>query len=260
MARPGDRVISLLVLTAASCATPPYSATPQRPTVSSHTTTTAEDTIEIEMGAHYDPDDSFDSPVVVKAGVGPRTEAYIGVSPFRYVRRTGNDGHGPSDTLLGARHRFREEDDKWPSFAIQLEAGLPTGNEGRGLGSGEVDLFGALIASRTSGTWSGTAFAQIGVVDASTSNPDLAWLLALAAGSPIGEGWSLFAELATELRHETDVESVFVTFGTTYTPRPSRVFDAGVVIGLTDDAPSFQIFFGLTTNAGSWRRRDVEPR
>ena len=49
---------------------------------------------------------------------------------------------------------------------------------------------------------------------------------------------------------EADDEQVLATTGIAFSPGSSIVFDAAVVTGLSDDAPDFQILFGVTTNLG----------
>ena len=44
--------------------------------------------------------------------------------------------------------------------------------------------------------------------------------------------------------------SQMATTGIAFSPGSSIVFDAAVVTGLSDDAPDFQILFGVTTNLG----------
>jgi hypothetical protein len=74
---------------------------------------------------------------------------------------------------------------------------------------------------------------------------------ALAAGVALHEQWSVFGELGAILIPDQDLDSVFLTLGTAFALRPSLVLDGAVRIGLSRDAPDFQVLFGFTNNLGN---------
>lgn len=245
--------LATLSALALSCAAVDQRAavTPQRPTLSSSTSTTSMGTLEIESGGVWDPNDRFSLPLTAKWGLSPTTEVFVGWSPAEYLVRDGEDGSGIGDSYLGMRHRFIEAAKGAPSWAFQLSTKLPSGDETEGLSSGEIDTFGALIASQSFEQFNGTAFYQLGLLgEPGGPGTDFEHSLAVAADTQVAERWSVFGELATQLVPERDHEPVFVTLGTSYTRRKDSVFDVAVSFGLNDDAPGFTILFGHVGNLG----------
>jgi hypothetical protein len=72
----------------------------------------------------------------------------------------------------------------------------------------------------------------------------------VAGAHRFDEQWSAFAELAGVLVDDRDYEAAFATLGAAYAVSQYLVLDAGVVIGLSHDAPDFQLVFGGTFNLG----------
>ena len=247
----------LLAVFGASCATPPAGSaevTPQRPKFSRDTRTTASGTLELEAGLAIDPGDSLDSPMALKYGLDANTELFADFSPLRVRDRPGDDEVGIGDLGLGVRQRVRDETESDPSFGWRLRAKLPTADEDEGLGSGELDLFGAAIASKTLEAYFVTGFYQLGLLgERRDAGLDLEHGLAVSATRPIDESWRGFGELALRWSPERDRESLFTTLGVGYAARPSLVFDAGLVLGLSDDAPDFALLVGLTQSLGALR-------
>lgn len=222
---------------------------PQRPTFSSNTNTAARGTLEVETGATLDPGDSFSLPTTLRYGAGPATEVFLGGSPLLYVAQPGEDEVGLGDTTVGLRHRIREEDDQ-PALAIQAAVKVPTANSTEGLGTGETDASFAAIASKAVDPFSFTLQGQIDVLGDPTGGADLGIDLAFAGGYPMAPGLGLFGELAGLFVPDADSEQVFCTLGLAATLAPFLVVDTALVVGLTPDAPDFQLLIGLTRNFG----------
>lgn len=241
----------LLLVLLASCRFAPDSrapAFPQRPTFSSDTNTAAEGTVELEAGLVVDPDDLFATPVNLRYGAGPATELFVGGSPLNYVSGAGEDEVGIGDLVLGVRQRLREED-RLPSFAVQVAMKLPTADEDQGLGTGELDASFAAIASKAVESLSVTGYYQVDVLGDPAGGTALAHGLALAGGHPVADRVGAFAEVAAIFVPEQDVDQLFTTFGATYAASPSLIFDLAFVVGF-EDAPDLQVLVGLTHNLG----------
>jgi len=250
-------LLSVAVLgSTAACKTVPGSlapATPQRPTVSSATTTTAHRTFELEAGAVIDPGDRLDTPTTLKYGAGPRTEVFAGWSPLLDVDEGGVDETGVGDALVGVRHRFADETATTPSGAVQATVKLPVADEEDGLGSGEVDASFALIATRSAGDFSLNGFYELDVIGDPGGNADIGHDVTLAGSAPVAGDWGVFGELVGSFVPERDQGAVFTIVGVTLSPHPAVVFDVAAVVGLNEDAPDFQLLFGLTRNLGQPR-------
>jgi hypothetical protein len=255
------RLAALALLTfAAGCAAPAASwregedvtATPQRPTFARNTSTTAQGTVEIEAGLMREPGEQFATPAMLKYGLSPRDELFVGFTPFKMVELPGDDGEGFGDVLVGWRQRFLELESEPATAAWQAALKLPTADEDEGLGSGEVDGFLAGILTLAQEDWTATGFAQFGLL----GEPDSSGVDHQEAVSGVfdmgleGTNAGLVAELAAVFTPERDLEEVFTTLGVNWSPLPGVVFDTGVLFGLSDDAPDFQYFVGLTRNLG----------
>jgi len=225
-------------------------ATPQRPTFSSDTNTTAEGTFEVELGVVVDPGDSFGSPVTLKHGLGERTEVFVGSSPYSHVELPGDDGRGLGDLFVGGRHRVWEGEGG-ESAAVQIATKLPTADEDDGLGSGETDFFTAGILSGglgAAGSW--TAYGELGWLgDPAGAGTDEQQLVALAVGHALAGEWGAFGEL-TGISTPGSDDPAFLILGLARSFGPSVVADLSVALGLNEDAPDAQLLVGLTTNLG----------
>lgn len=253
------RFLILAAFAALGCRAVPDSrapAVPQRPTLSSYTSTAAEGTFELEEGFTWDPSDLFDTPILLRYGASERTELFLGGSPLRVVDVPRGTEAGVGDLVVGARHRFADETARNPSFAVQGSLKLPTADEDDGLGTGELDVGFAGIATRNLGDLSLTGFYQLDVLGDPAGGTQVGHQLAAAVGQPLLRRISTFGELAGVLVPESDFESVFTTLGATYAHTPSLVLDAAVAIGLSQDAPDVVFLVGLTRNLG---RLEAEP-
>lgn len=232
--------------------------TPQRPTVSSDTSTTAEGTLELEAGLALDPDDSTATPLALKLGLAPRTEVYAGLSPFNTVERRGDDGEGVGDLVLGMRHRLGSAGDEKTTYAIQAATKLPTGDEDEGFSTGEVDFFLAGIFSHapTSGP-AFTGFYELGVVGdpRQRSDTDLQHVIALALSQPVDDDLTAFGELA---RVDPGIGDDYLlgTIGLAHRAHAGLVVDGGISFGLDDDAPDLVFLIGFTTQLGRLAAQD----
>lgn len=226
-------------------------ATPQRPTFSSNTATTAQGTLEVEAGLLIDWKDRFDTPVTLKWGATPSTEYFLTWSPYVNYDTMGIDGSSIGDTLIGVRQRVQETSDGEVATAFQLATKLPTSDESEIGTTGELDFFTAGIVDIKSDGVSWTGFGQLGFLgEIDDEDVDLQWLFAGAGEVPIEEELSAFAEAAVFYTHERDEESLFLTLGSYYKLQPSTILDAAVQVGIGSDTPDFALLVGFTQNLG----------
>lgn len=224
-------------------------ATPQRPTFSNDTFTTAKNTFEIETGVAVDPGDELETAVTGKVGVTDHADLLLTWSPHLVLERPGRDARGQGDVFVASRVRLREDEDGIPAVALLGTVKIPTASDRRGVGSGELDALFTGIVTKQIDAFSITANYQLGFLgEPGDGGFDLQHAFAIAAGTGLSDRVGVFAEVAGVFVHEQDVESVFTTAGLTYTPTPSVVLDAGAVTGLSSDAPEFRLFVGATIN------------
>lgn len=216
---------------------------PQRPTLSSDTSTTAQGTLEVETGVDLDPDDRFGLPTTLKYGLSDTGEVSLGLSLFERIDRPGDDADGPSDVTVATRHRVWERGPD--SAAFQLATKLPTADEDEGLSSGELDFGAAGILSHSGSPLSWTAFGELSWLGDPSGGTDPRQALALAASVPGPGASSLFGELAHIGGSGPDQQ--FATLGTAW-PAGDAVLDLGVRLGIDDDAPDLVLLVGMTLN------------
>ncbi len=251
-----------------SCATTLESAdvepTPQRPRISRNTRTVLENSVELESGIHFDPNDFVDTPVAVKFGATGSIESFIEAAPIRHLDLPGESETGVGDLAFGLRHRFRDADEGGPACAYELVGKIPTGDEPDGSGTGGRDL---RLPGFNSG---GTDVRLAGIVEQPGTTVDLVGYGALnALGSPAG-GTVYQLLLATHgALPISDADTLFAEAVGTFTEGQSGEFlvqgglyrriaanmtaDVAVGLGLDDQAPAFFLMLGLTTNFGYLR-------
>lgn len=243
-------------LLACACQVAPGSvapATPQRPTLSSDTSTTPDGLFEVEAGIARDDAVSLDSPLTLKYGAAEGTELSLGWSP--YVERTASprDDRGPGDVVVGLRHRLGEQGDV--SYALLGLVKIPTADDPE-IGTGEIDAQLAGISSTSFGDLGATLYYSLGAVGDPAGGTAVSHAGALALSHPIADSTTLFGEVAGVIVPELDGENVFTTLGVAHALEPSTVLDAAVVLGLSDEAADWQALIGITRNLGRIRRPD----
>jgi len=76
----------------------------------------------------------------INYGVVPNVQLHL-VAPLGYVHTTDGTHYGYSDTELGIKYRFVEETETAPQAGIFPLIEIPTGNENKQLGSGNVQVY-----------------------------------------------------------------------------------------------------------------------
>jgi len=91
--------------------------------------------------------------IEVNYGLFPEVQIHL-VAPLDYVKLEGEPSHyGYGDTELGAKFRFIQETDSRPQAGIFPLLVLPTGDQDKGLGSGETQVFLPLWLQKAWGPW-----------------------------------------------------------------------------------------------------------
>ncbi len=235
------------------CAGPPAIPTPQRPTFSSSTQTTAPGTVEIEAGVSIDPGDRNSSPMTAKMGVTENSEIFVSWSPYTWVDRSvgGGNGGGVGDTEIGMRQRVLDFGPNEPAIAYQFKTKIPTASARQGIGNEEMDFFAAAMLEMPYGSASLVGFYQLGFLgDPTGGDPDIQHGLAISGTTPVADAIGAYGEIAGIITPERDDEQLIATGGLTYPLMDGWIFDAGLAIGLSNDAPDLQFLIGVTVNLG----------
>jgi hypothetical protein len=223
-------------------------ATPQRPAKVFNASTTAPGYLELEAGWSHD--SGIDAAEVnLKLGLGRRSEIYFGLRPWVASDQPTGTETGLGDTVIGGRFRFFESREGAAAFAGFVK--FPTADDDKGLGSGDTDAGFRFIASRDWGLnhWDFNLGGDFAGVPDSSSN-EARWTTILTWSRPLQERYRYYAEIFVQYLPAFDEETVTVDGGISYALNPSFVLDAGVNVGLSDDAPDVQVLVGLTKVLG----------
>ncbi|MHC4379326.1 MAG: transporter family protein [Planctomycetota bacterium] len=250
-----------LALGASSCMSAgAYKAqvTPQRPTFSNDTRTASFGTMELEAGLEIgmNPDPGQNAArldTVARFGVSETGEFFLGWTPYQSVDASGPDPDGTGDLEVGFRQRLMDETESLPATAFQISTEVPTGDDDLAVNptDGRTAFNAAFIADRSFGDLSTTLFYQLGVLSSDQAfDQDITHLLAVAGSLPVDDLITAQAELAWFYFPETDEEPIFLTLLGQYSISDTMMFDAGLRLGLNDDAQDVSVFAGIVTNLG----------
>ncbi len=260
MRHPVKALLFLLVLTpepGVSAQSRPYDATPQRPTFTSDTSTTAPGTMEIEFGATATGSGGgfLALPTMLKftpdVGAGVFRRAEFSLS-FDALQRESSGAETESrfgDSLLLAVRRPVWEGDSFSVAVAPLVQFFIREGKGARLGVlGIVAYSSGLEGVVANFTWTSAT-------SSSPTNPAHKYDLALDYGhtmGPVGlaSRVGIFAGVLIEKPSIAET-SVSMSQGITYRMRPNLVWDVAIVEnGLAAGQAGYQVLAGLTVNLG----------
>jgi hypothetical protein len=206
---------------------------------------------ETEFSSAFDyrkPRGDWSVPILVEYGITDRIEAEV-EARYLSVPGDGSRNRGPGDVELGLHYALRPDVDK-VAVTLGADVGLPTGDEARGLGSGQagVEFFAIAGLKRGRAELHVTGMLEIG----EEAEPELN----AAAVYPHGDlRFTLEANVlsgASKYGEEPDEERgnenlwVVLTPGLFHRPSPEIEYGIGVPIGLTRTAPEWGIIGRMT--------------
>jgi hypothetical protein len=222
-------------------------ATPYRPTVSNPAELPLPGWLEIEWGSSRakggDNTWQNNQPYTLKYAFTPDFGVLVGGD----VRARMNDGAGNTvsgrgDTSLLAKHHWSIADNR----AYGLEWGVKFDTAAPGVGSGKndyvlngiysVDVGDIRVDANLGATRLGLREAGLG---------QWQYGLALALSKEVAENWALAGELSGSSRRGQGPASQFM-LAASYSASKRVVFDIGIVSGLSNSAPDWQIVGGVT--------------
>jgi hypothetical protein len=194
-------ILTVMLLTVSRCFAPP-------PMVTGDVPTADKQTFEWYAGARYQESESGKP-----ARLLPFTELVYGVSErlevtFETAGLSVEGHYGLTDSVVGTKFVFLNETARRPGVAGSFELKLPTGDESRGLGSGEFDYDLRLRAQKTWGWFTAIGNAgytfvtdpEFGGVTTSTEN---VWLLTFGQEYQVAKRTRLLSELYFVSREES---------------------------------------------------------
>lgn len=230
---------------------------PSRPTVSNGADTTQCGVVEAEYGferqwpggsAHRD-----DLSGGLRFGLTPHLDFHWASGDFWHIVDEAGTRTGFGDTWIGLKYHFLTQTRIRPSLGIFYQAKVPTADETKEIGSGEVDHAISLLVSKDISRFH-FDFNVSPLLAGRHGSPGVDHNIALALSfsvplthrlSLVGEGYGY-----TSLNDQTpSIASVMA--GVTYQVRPRFVLDAGFDTGTTPAAPPERVYVGATYAIGN---------
>jgi hypothetical protein len=217
-------LLALLALTVGLRAGPPYATDDPEPVEPGH--------VEIFVAAlaSAEAGDATGAAPQLQVNYGAVQDVQLSVAPQLSFSRPGPGPttYGWGDTQAGVKFRFLHEDGARPQAAVFPQVTLPSGDAGRGLGSGAVQWLLPLWLQKSWGPW--TSFGGGGY----WFNPGAGqrnWtFIGAALQRDIGERWSLGGELFFHSAAQVDdVDGLGANAAFLWhcTPQENLVFSAG---------------------------------
>jgi hypothetical protein len=195
------------------------------------------------LGGVESREEAGEAAVVLSMGVLDRVDLVVGVPWVWSGLREGGaqvfDGNGVGDMSVEVKWRLLEHE----GFSLALKPGLslPTGDEGRGFGSGRVSYAASLIATQSAGPFSfhvNAAYARNEYAlqaDRNANRSDIVHA-SFAAGMEVMNGLQAVANVGLETNSDRSSGTwpAFVLGGLIYSPTENLDVDLGVKGGLNE--------------------------
>jgi hypothetical protein len=157
---------------------------------------------------------------------------------------TKNEGF--ADLIVAAKWRFYSK--KKVSIAIKPGILLPTGNEDKGLGTGNVGYLVTLISTVQLEPWEFDLNLAYYDLENRVDERNNIWFTSLAAHFKIAEAWAIVGEAGASRNAEKDdgTDPAFAQIGLIYSPKEFLDLSAGLLMGLNSAEVDEAIRLGLT--------------
>ena len=229
---------------------------PDRPDVTNGTNIVDAGLLQLEVGAQHTrmgTQKTVGTPVTVRIGLLEWLEARIGADGFLHQTDNGSGVNGIGDVQLGAKLRLFADPGGVPVLSILPTVALPLAGAGKGLGSGGTDVTLVCLTGSDLGRSSHLDVNYgVGAISADRGRPHFVQHLVSASLSyALTEQLSPYAEAFWFSRQDPDgghVASVDAGFIHAFSAR--LAVDGGVAVGLTNDAPDFSLFTGISVIVG----------
>lgn len=229
---------------------------PDRPDVTNGTNIVEEGLLQVEVGAQHvrmGTQRSAGTPVTVRVGLFEWLEARAGTDGFLHQSDNGSSVSGAGNVQLGAKLRLFADPGGVPVLSILPTVNLPVASADKGLGSGDFDGTLVVLTGTDLGRTSHLDINYgIGAIGAGEGRPHFVQHLVSASLShSLTEQLSPYVEGFWFSRQDPDggpVVSIDAGFIQAFAAR--FAIDGGIAVGLTNAAPDFSVFTGLSIIIG----------
>ena len=229
---------------------------PDRPDVTNGTNIVEEGLLQVEVGVQHvrmGTQRSTGTPVTFRVGLFEWLEARAGTDGFLHQSDNGSRVSGAGNVQLGAKLRLFADPGGAPVLSILPTINLPVASAEKGLGSGDFDGTLVVLTGTDLGRTSHLDVNYgIGAIGAGEGRPHFVQHLVSASLShSLTEQLSPYVEGFWFSRQDPDggpVVSIDAGFIQAFAAR--FAIDGGIAVGLTNAAPDFSVFTGLSIIIG----------
>ena len=219
--------------------------------------TVAPKSVDIEISGEYAKSAEGDETglsVTATTGILPNLDIGLAL-PYTVIDPDEGGGEsGIGDLEVGLKFRFLEGEGARPALALTAGATIPTGDEEKGLGSGEVDLSAALVAGfefKPVNIYLNLGYGRLNSADTDAFEKADIFSASAAVEWAVTEPFALNAEFLYESPGaDGDDAPLAMTAGAAYAFSDMIALDGGVRVGLSDAAPDWGLFATLTVSLG----------
>ncbi len=231
---------------------------PDRPDVTNGTHIVDVGLLQIELGGLFNHSGPYQhdvgTPITARVGLTDWFEVRFGGDGFLASADPQGNQSGIGNVQVGAKLRLWADPGGVPVLSILPTINLPAASESKGLGSGESDFTVALLT--------GTDFLTrghvdvnygIGLIGAGTGLPRFTQhLVAISMSAEVPGPVTPYVESFWFSRQDPDGGHVIaIDMGAIYVINPQFALDGGVQAGLSDAAPSWSVFGGISVVVGN---------
>lgn len=182
-------------------------------------------------------------------GITDRIEVSTEIPYLFHNPKEGDDEDGIGDINIVGKFLMLSETDRLPAFTLKGVVKPPTGDEDRGLGSGDWDYSIVLVTSKGFGVL--TFHAMLGYTfagDSGDENIRDIYLYGLAVDYGLTERFHIVTEVSGNSHPDRTVDDDPLSglLGITYKISEKIIFDTGVRYGFNDSAPKWDYTAGVS--------------
>ncbi|GAG00741.1 unnamed protein product, partial [marine sediment metagenome] len=206
--------------------------------------------LETECGFEYvnTADNECNWSTVLKCGLLENWD--IGIEfPYQFIDVTeGSDVDGIGDMVVSSKYRFLDETQGFPALSLSFAIKTDTGNEDKGLGSGDLDYTITAILTKELNKIVGHLNLGYIYVGAPEGQDDDVFSYALALEYPVDDRLNFVGELSGETNFEGDFDDnpFAALVGFNYAFSDAATFDFGAAWQISEASPDYKLVTGLT--------------
>ena len=231
---------------------------PDRPDVTNSTHIVDDGLLQIELGGIFNRPDSTHknagTPITFRVGLTDWLEIRAGADGFLFATDPDGSVSGPGNVQVGAKLRLWADPGGIPVLSILPTINLPAASESKGLGSGDADYTVALLTGADVFKHGHVDINYgIGLIGAGSGQPHFVQHLVSLSGSvEIPGPVTPYVESFWFSRQEADgTRVVAIDAGGIYVINPRLALDGGFQGGLTEQAPAWSVFGGISIVVGN---------